>query len=266
MNWMQSQAHALQRLFDDEMRVELIAELLFAVDAETPAAETAHQLNELGFDECGIRRDGKVVEIAARDKLVEGTAGQYGQLVPIDRIVAPTTPIWSCMDRIAKYNTVFVLGDGCIDRVVTPADFTKQPARLLMFGLVSMLEMVLLDLVRLHYPDQTWREMVTPGRVAKAEGLLNEKRRRGQEINLEECLQLCDKVEICLKVETVRDGWGLTKNNALDLFKALQKIRDNLAHAQPPALDDGWPGTIENLRRGHEVLHQSVALLDQSSF
>lgn len=267
MKHVPSHITALRRLIDEELRVELIAETLYVVEGSDPAAVVASHLERLGYDECGVRcgvRCGGVVSASVRlADLVGETSGDAAKLVPLERVVAPATPLWSCLDRIARDGPLFVLGDHGLDGIVTRADLNKQPARLLMFGVISTLEMVLLALIRRHHEADGWRGSLTDDRVGKAETLHSERRRRREEIDLVDCLQLGDKVTVCLKTPEIRDAWGLSKSQAESLFKDLQRIRDNLAHAQSPAPGGDWPETVAALKQGHELLDRSVEMLGE---
>ena len=261
MKHMPSHITALRRLVDEEIRVELIAEALHVVEGSDPAAAVASHLERLGYDECGVRCGGVVSASVRLTDLVGETSGDAAKLVPLERVVAPATPLWSCLDRIARDGPLFVLGDHGLDGIVTRADLNKQPARLLMFGVISTLEMVLLALIRRNHEADGWRGLVSEDRLGKAEALHTERRRRREEIDLVDCLQLGDKVTVCLKTSDIRDVWGLSKSKGESLFKDLQRIRDNLAHAQSPAPRGDWQETVVALRGGHELLDRSIEAL-----
>ncbi|MCX5658598.1 MAG: hypothetical protein NTW19_02615 [Planctomycetota bacterium] len=259
------QIKGLQRLLEAEMRVELIAEPLHVVDEDAPAGATAGELAARGYDECGVRRGQAVHEIAERDALAKALAnavvGQHTRPAPLGRIVAASTPLWACVDRLAEHGSVFVLGNTGLEGIVAAGDLNKPPARLLMFGLISMIEMAMVDIVRAHHPDEAWRELLAPKRVEAALRIHKDRRERRQEIDLTDCLQWCDKSAICIKTPGVLAAWGLGKNAAEDLFEDLRIIRDQLAHAQSPAVAGGWREVIAKLRQGHATLVRTVEFL-----
>lgn len=263
MKRLPSQIASLRRLIDEEIRVELITEPLYVIDVASPATEVATELDRLGYDECGVRRDERVTESIRLTDLNEGISGDHARLIPLERVVAPATPLWSCLERIARAGPLFVLGDHGLDGIVTRADLNKQPARLLMFGFISMLEMLLLVLIRRHYETDGWRQKLTDERVAKAEELYDERRRRREEIDLVDCLQLGDKVAVCLKTESIRTAWGMSRRQVEGLFQLLQRVRDNLAHAQSPAPDGQWSDVVGALREGHIVMDRSIEMVDE---
>ncbi len=255
---------ALQGLLDRDITVALVSEDLHAVDASEAVDGARDRLEEHGYDECGVRRGESVHEYVERTSLVTGTVGDHARPVPLDRVVAPSTPLWACMDRLALKGSLYVLGDAGLEGIVTKFDLGKQPARLLMFGVVSMLEMTMLALTR-RYAGATWQTCLTAPRVESATKLHAERRRRGEEIDLMDCLQLGDKVTIFLKTETLKPLLGESRSGIETLFAALQQLRDNLAHAQSPAADGDWVGVIRTTQKGHRVLNGCVAALLRES-
>ncbi|CAG0972133.1 hypothetical protein PHYC_01307 [Phycisphaerales bacterium] len=264
MNRAASHLASLQGLLDREITVALVSEDLHAVQADVPAGEVRSVLDARGFDECGIVRGTSVHEYVERTALQAGSVGDHARPVPLERVVAPSTPLWACMGRLASNGPLYVLGDHGLDGIVTKFDLGKQPARLLMFGVVSLLEMTMLALAR-RVAGEGWRAYLTAPRIESAERLHAERQRRGEEIDLMDCLQLSDKVTIFVKTEPLKALLGGSRQSIEDQFKSLQKIRDNLAHAQSPAADGDWAGVIATLQRGHAMLDACVGALARDS-
>ena len=105
-----SQIRALQRLLDTGMRIDMIAEPLHSVDADAQAVEIAIVLEEHGFNECGVKRDGTVNEIVSRASLNKGTVGDHARPVPRERIVDAAAPLWSSLQPITQHGSLFVSG------------------------------------------------------------------------------------------------------------------------------------------------------------
>ena len=255
---MPSHIASLSRLIDEEIRVELIAEPLHVVEGSDSAADVASHLKRLGYDECGVRRGGVVSASVRLADLVGETSEEAARPVPLERIVAPATPLWTCLERIARDGPLFLLGDHGLDGIVNRADLNKQPARLLMFGVLSMLEMVLLALIQHHYSGNEWMDKISNSRAEAAGKLYARRLKLREEIDLADCLQLCDKADVCRKTKAICNMWGLSGNQANRLFKALQSIRDNLAHSQSPAAGGDWSKTVGALMQGHDLLDQTL--------
>lgn len=265
MRRLPSHLASLQRLLDDAITVELIAESLYAVDGAADSAIVAADLEVKGYDECGVRRDGAIREFVRAVELNSGTVGEWCHVVPPERIVAMRDPLWSSMESLALHGSLYLDGDSGLDGIVTTADLNKQPARLLMFGIVSMLEMTLLALIRSHYEKDSWQRCLKEDRIAKAEKLHKMRQERKEEIDLADCLQLSDKVTICMATDDILGEWNLSsRRKCQKLFSTLGQVRDNLAHAQSPATDGDWPRVLNALRDGHTILELSVKMLNEN--
>lgn len=256
-----SQVAALQKLLHNAITLDLICEALHVADSAADCATVAVELGEKGFDECGVRREGTVTKFVRIKDLSAGVVRDHALTIPPERIISPTDPLWSAALKIAEHGPLYVNREGELDSIVTKADLNKQPARLLMFGVVSMLEMTLLDLIRTHYEGESWRKCLTPNRIEKAEQLHNQREDRNEDLILADCLQLCDKADICIATPVIQEAWGRSKTKCRELFKTLRRIRDSLAHAQSPATDGDWSKVLNALREGHAILNLSVQLL-----
>ena len=88
--------------------------------------------------------------------------------------------------------------------------------------------------------------------IAKAKELLEERRRRNQAVQLSQCLQLSDKGQILIKVESTRKILGIASvRQGRETIKMIETLRNNLAHAQDIVTSD-WITIVrlaENLDR-----------------
>jgi hypothetical protein len=185
--------------------------------------------------------------------------------IQVDQLVAESASLWEVMSRLAESKWLLVLTSSGVTGIVTVADLAKQPARLLMFGIGSLLEMSMLALIRLEYPNEAWRGLVSEGRIEKAKALLEQRRAKGQEIDLADCLQWSDKATICAKTERMRSRWGYSGKGECDrLFASVQDLRDQLAHSQHPAADGDWTRIASVLTQADRVLATNMQLLGVS--
>lgn len=257
----ESQLKAFIQMFESDIRTELVSEDLFVVEADESAVQVAEDLRHRGFDECGVRRNGWVREIIHVDRLTGGNVGDHAAPVSLERLAAPSTPLWSCLPHLVASGPLFLLGNNGIDGIVTVADLDKQPARLLMFGLVSMLEMAMVSFIRAEYSDESWCKHLADPRIVAANELLAKRRDLGREIDLLECLQIADKATICSKTKEIRDIFGISKGKLKKLFERLENVRNNLAHAQSPIEGSSWKEAVEDLRAGHQIFDKAAEVL-----
>lgn len=252
---------ALRRLIESGITVESIREELLCIAPTDIGPKLWADLHTRGFDRCGVKVDGRVVGYVESPDSDAATVETLP--ISVDDLVADTTPLWQVMPRLADAKWLFVLTASGPTGVVTVADLAKPPARLLMFGLISLLEMTLLALIHREYRDDGWRDLLSGGRIEKAEALLTQRKAKGQDIDLADCLQWSDKATICAKTPRVMTAWGFSSKSACDrLFKNAQDLRDQLAHAQHPAPDGDWCRVVQWLREADRLIKANMALLD----
>lgn len=251
--------NSLQRLIENGITVGLISEEFYCVKQEDNNPSLYEKLQSLGFDRCGINNGDCLIGYVEPNS--KSTSVEELKPFQIEQIVAETNPLWSVLPRLTESKWLLVLTSSGPPGIATVADLTKQPARLLMFGLISSLEMTLLELIRCEHPDEKWSELLSSGRLDKANELLNLRKENNQEIDLTDCLQLSDKKTICANTERFLEEWGLTKTNFEKRFRKIEKLRDRLAHAQYLAPDGNWSGVVQSLKEADKLIRKSMEFL-----
>jgi len=122
---------------------------------------------------------------------------------------------------------------GNVGGVISRDDINKPMVRMWLFGIVTMIEMGLVQMIKDQYPEQSWQSVVSQGRLEKAKQIQAERQRRNQYCELIDCLQLPDKGQILLESERAMKRLGFeTKGAAKRAVKELESLRNHLAHAQ----------------------------------
>lgn len=162
----------------------------------------------------------------------------------------PFAPGQVVSDEAGLHEAIRVLDDetycfiatlGTVDAVVTRDDLQKPAARMWLFGNVTIFEMLMGDVIPIRFPDGAWKKKIAPARLAKARQLLMERRRRGQQVALLDCLQLSDKARILMQDPDVLRAAGFkSRRAATETMKRLESLRNSLAHAQQ-ILPADWP-------------------------
>lgn len=137
----------------------------------------------------------------------------------------------------------------------------KAPVRMLLFGLVTLLEMHLLRLIRIYYPNDSWQEFLSDGRLEQAKKLLSERHARNEAIDLADCLQFCDKRDLILRRSDIQKSVGLESKKSGELLESAEKLRNKLAHAQDIVTGSSWPEIID-LAKEIEVLLERCELIE----
>ncbi|MCG6966761.1 MAG: hypothetical protein LJE59_09635, partial [Chromatiaceae bacterium] len=117
--------------------------------------------------------------------------------------------------------------------VIERGDMQKPLVRMWLFGFVTSTEMLLRERTALRWPDESWTAQMSAGRLAKARALRDERRRRGQECQLLDCVQFADVAQILLDVPEEVLAFGFdSKATVKRAIKEFESLRNNLAHAQ----------------------------------
>jgi len=224
----------LRRVFLEGFVALDVAEPLVSFDAERPAAEVRAFLQAHDFDRAGVRRDGQVAGYADRIALTGGRCGDHLVAFAPDDLVPDTAPLLEAIQSLGVNQRCFVTVLGRPAAIVTLQDLEKPPVRMYLFGMITLLEMVLARTVDDAFPAETFRPLLAPGRLAKAEALREERRRRGVESRLVDCLQFADKGQLALRIPGLADRIdpGTSRKAALRALKELESLRNDLAHAQ----------------------------------
>ena len=263
MKRLAAQHTALHYMLDHFLTVEMIAEPLETIDS-LDTTEMARQVMEAKhFDVLGLAdADGKVIGYVKTDSLREGQCMDPREDFNIGEIVSLHTALQDCLPHLCSKQRLFVLGRHGIEAIITVADLQKQPARLMLFGVVSLLEMVLLEWVRQQYPCEEWKDLLTPKRLEGAQRLWEERRKKNQEIDLVDCLQLCDKATVLTKTGELCAEWSFqSKTTAREFFHHLQNLRDCLAHAQDPTKSMDWPQIIDLMGQARTVTEKILGMV-----
>jgi hypothetical protein len=205
----------------------------------------------LSFDECsGIDEARRVVETTDADVLGVRRSGVVHRWIstkalssnetdPIQReftrgnVIQPYASLNEVTLSLRKEEFLFVHELGQIIAFISKSAFEKPPMRMWLFGIVTVSEQRVSQLIKHHYPDNGWQKFLSPGRLAKAHELQRLRLARGQRRTLLECLQLADKGQIVARDEALRDRTRFKSRKEVERFvQALQDLRNNLAHAQ----------------------------------
>jgi hypothetical protein len=114
-----------------------------------------------------------------------------------------------------------------------------------LFGMVTLIEMRMTQMLEQFNTNEDWKQYLSDGRVQKAEQLLAERSRRNQNLDLIDCLQFSDKLQIIARNEDLR-AWTRfgSRRQVEEAGKKLERLRNNLSHAQDIIATD-WDALID---------------------
>lgn len=258
----------LQALFARGITVSSIMERLLSCEKDADAADISEILRIRDFDVVGVIEDEtkKVIGFASARRLQTGTVREVMSVFGPNDLIAESTPLASVFEILDSRNHVFVLSENAVTGIVTRADLNKPPARIVLFALISLVEMHLTYWIRAEYPGESWLDPLEPRRLEKARQFQEERRRYNQELDLVDCLQLADKRDLVVDNRSLRRRLKMGgRKSSRKILRIGERLRDDLAHSQADvagAVDD-WADLIKFVRWSQDFLNVSDSLVDK---
>ena len=161
------------------------------------------------------------------------------------------------MDSVGMADSprMFVRVLGTVGGIITMSDLQKPPVRMWLFGMISLMEMRMSRLVELKCQGDSWKQYLSESRLQKAEALLEERKRRNQNLDLIDCLQISDKGQIIARHEELRRLTKMqSRRQTEQVIRMLESLRNNLAHSQDIISCD-WETIVELCKDMERVIH-----------
>ncbi|HEB98746.1 MAG TPA: HD domain-containing protein [Thiotrichales bacterium] len=238
----------IERLFNEAFVARDLAEPLLSFDADTDAKRILETLEQTDSRVAGIRRGGLTVAYLRRTDLETGLSVAEARPFRQDQVLAGDAGLPEVVEVLTRHRYCFITTLGTVNGVIGRADMESPLVRMWLFGMITMLEMRLGELIEQRWPDDAWTGLVSPGRLEKARALQAERQRRGQHASLLDCLQFSDKGHLVIRDPEYFRRLGLrSKSEARDSIRALESLRNNLAHSQPITVHD-WPQIVRLTR------------------
>jgi hypothetical protein len=246
----------LRSLFENSITVHSISEKLECCDAGEDAAVVRKRLEVLDYDVLGVKENKQISGFVERKNLGAGCCRKFLQVFHPSQLIAESTPLIDLLLILRDPPRMFVLEKNKVTSIVTKGDLKKAPVRMLLFGLITLLEMNMQRLIQIHYPNDLWQKFLWPKRLEDAERLLHERQVRDEDIGLIDCLQFLDKRLIVLRSHQIREKIKVRSKTEGELqLKAIEDLRNKLAHAQDLVGGSSWKKVID-LVNSIEILIQ----------
>ena len=254
MKHLKTSIHDLRQIFDRSITVRHIAEPFISFDAQLKSVEVQAFMKAKDFDIVGVRKNGSVVGYVCGSDLVTETIETHVKSIDEQLLVNDWTPLLTILQQLTKSPYVFVVVMGEPIGIVVKGDLQKAPVRMWLFGLISLLEMQFLRLIRIAYPDETWKDLLNEGRLNKSKRTFQERMKGNEAIDLADCLQFSDKRTIILKNEILCEALSLkSKKNGTKLLKSFEKLRNSLAHSQD-IITGNWPQLVDLAQNAEKLI------------
>ena len=242
-----------RRMFAELFTARDIAESLLSFDAGNSCDDVRRAMDMHRQDVASVRINGTVQGYIRRADLSEGDCTDQIRHFTVDQVVSGDSALSDVVHVLTRHDYCFVTGLGEIVGIVRRDDINKPMVRMWLFGLITMIEMMLVRLIEEYYPDDTWQEEVPEKRLAMAKAFQAERQRRNQHCSLVECLQFSDKGRVLLGKQQVMKRLGFdSKSVAKRAIKEIESLRNNLSHAQDIVTHD-WAQIARLSQRMEEI-------------
>jgi len=259
----------LRTLIDDGITAHAILEPLKSVNVNAPAGEAAEALKRRDFDVAGVKGEAHepVVNWVLTDSLKGGHVRDHMQPISTDHLVSDATPLPTLLGVLKKKPYTFVLIGPDVSGIITRADLNKPPVRVYLFGLISLLEMHLSFWAQAEYPNDSWQAELSPRRLEAAKKIQEDRRKRNQDPFLVQCLQFCDRRDLAIGKDALRDRLGLgSEEAALNFLKKAEDLRNVLAHSHHDLADgSSWEELIDVVERIESVVKNSDRCVEEKA-
>jgi hypothetical protein len=223
----------LVRLFREAFTIADVADPVRSFDAERSADEVSSIMAAQDLEVACLRHEGLVAGYVRREDLGPGACRDHLRRFRTGQVLPGDGSLSELVGALTMQEHVFVSLLGEVVAVAGRESVNTPVARMWLFGIITLTEMQLTQLVEELFPDGSWQTLVTTGRVEKAAALREERLRRGQHCRLLDCLQLSDKGQILAERPEMMRFFGFdSKRTAKKIVKELESLRNNLAHAQ----------------------------------
>jgi hypothetical protein len=211
------------------------------------------------FDLVGVRQDGLVNGYLSREELAEDSCRDHIRLfTPKDDLIPDTANLVDVVKSLATNKQCFVTIFDQIGAIITLSDLEKPAMRMFLFGMVTIIEMTMTEILRRRYADGSWQKILSERRLARAKKIQDERSRCGQRVELIDCLQFGDKGWIITYDDELRAALGhKSHRESRNAVKEVESLRNNLAHAQE-IIPSGWKRIVIACSRWENNLGKTI--------
>lgn len=259
----------IRKLFESDISAAVIFEPVMSCPAEAPAEEMREQLKTHEFDVAGVKRhaNGELIGFVRQSDLEAGTVEEHLCRLEECHLIADSTPLADTIRILSEKEFQFVLVGATVQGIVVTADLNKPPVRIFLFGLVSLLEMHMSFWIRSIYDERAWQDSLGDQRLQAAIKQFEERKARNSEITLLSCLQFCDKRDLFLGSEEIRERLGIGNRKAANrMLTKAENLRNHLAHSQDDlAAEVSWAEIAATTEEIEQLLRNSDEIVERDA-
>ena len=250
----------LRNIFKKEITAIHIAEELKYCHPDVGAIKIKETMESLDFDVIGISDDDQIKGYVEISDLNDLNLNNHIKSFNSTELIEDSTPLFDILPILKIKSRIFVQFENEIWGIITVSDLQKITVRIFLFGLISLLEMKMTQIIRNRYPNDTWKQKINPNHYKTAQNLQKNQKSTNENIELIDYLQLSDKNKIILKSPEVMTELGYDKKYFKDLLGSIINLRNILAHSRD--LEDPKSSKIIDLSLKIDKLIGKMAKLE----
>lgn len=244
----------MERLFKEGFSALDIAEPLLSFDSDVSVESVRTHMSSHNATVAGVRSCGAVIGYVAIHDLRGGTCGACIRVFRPEETLTDASSLYEVVPILDKPAYCFVSVLGNVSAYITRKDFQKPPARMWLFGIITIIEMFVTRMVREKYPNDSWRTIMPDKIVDRTMALQTERRRREEVVDLVDCLQLEDKMQILLNYPQTMAEAGLgSLREGREMIKEIELLRNKLTNSLDIA-HTNWKGIVLISRRLEKIM------------
>jgi hypothetical protein len=223
----------LQNIFNHNIRAKDLAEFLVSFDYDQSAKSVKEVVKGKGYTVVGVRKDGDVNGYIKMDKLNDnGIIGDYIEEINDKNEINENEGIMETLNKLKENDYYFVKILNHYGGIITRSDIKKITFRLWVYGTISIFEILLLDILRSqNHNENTITEFLNESRINAGKKIYELRKIKDEFIDFLECLQLSDKLTICLlKNKSILANLNLTQREARTLKEDIEYLRNEISH------------------------------------
>lgn len=229
-----------KKIFTDSVTAKTIYEKLHCCNINDNALHLREELEKRDFDSAGVIDENKrVIGYVLTKDLRDEPIHNFLKEINTVPIISDSSPLSEMINVFERSEFVYVNFIDQVVGIISKADLNKPPVRVYLFGVISLFELHLSFWINHFFRDDDWRKYISVNRIADANTIFMKRKEKGlnQNINLIECLQLCDKKKILCNSDDFLGLIDLSKNQLKDLIEHAESVRNDLAHSQSSIID-----------------------------
>jgi hypothetical protein len=255
-----------RQMFGELFTARDIAEHLLSFDKASSCEEVCRVMKYHQEEVASVRVSGRAQGYICRDWLGKGECADHFRTFTVDQVVLGEAPLSDVIHVLPRPEFCFVSLLGEVMGVIGRDDINKPMVRMWLFGMITMLESGMAQMIEQRMSQDQWLKVLSPGRLEKAREIQVERQRRNQHCTLLSCLQLSDKGQVLISDADSLALLGFeSRRTAKRVVRQLESLRNNLAHAQDIVTHD-WAQIARMTQRLDEIMRSESIGVQATDF